>query len=64
METPKHLVPEWYFLPFYAILLFNPHKAAGIIVMGLIMLVIPFTYTGLRSNHYLIDRCLKFFIGY
>ena len=53
METPKHLVPEWYFLPFYAILRSIPHKAAGIIAMGgsiLIMLVIPFTYTGYVRN--------------
>jgi ubiquinol-cytochrome c reductase cytochrome b subunit len=53
METPKHLVPEWYFLPFYAILRSIPHKAAGIVAMGgsiLIMLVIPFTYTGYVRN--------------
>ena len=53
METPKHLVPEWYFLPFYAILRSIPHKAAGIVAMGgsiLIMLVIPFTYTGYIRN--------------
>ena len=53
METPKHLVPEWYFLPFYAILRSIPHKAAGIVAMGgsiLIMLLIPFTYTGYIRN--------------
>ena len=53
METPKHLVPEWYFLPFYAILRSIPHKAAGIVAMGgaiLVMLVIPFTYTGYIRN--------------
>ena len=53
METPKHLVPEWYFLPFYAILRSIPHKAAGIVAMVgsiLIMLVIPYTYTGYIRN--------------
>jgi quinol-cytochrome oxidoreductase complex cytochrome b subunit len=53
METPKHLVPEWYFLPFYAILRSIPHKAAGIVAMVgaiLIMLLIPFTYTGYIRN--------------
>jgi ubiquinol-cytochrome c reductase cytochrome b subunit len=53
METPKHLVPEWYFLPFYAILRSIPHKAAGIVAMGgaiLILLVIPYTYTGYIRN--------------
>lgn len=53
MQTPPHIVPEWYFLPFYAILRSIPHKAAGIVAMGgsiLIMLVIPFTYTGYIRN--------------
>ena len=53
METPKHLVPEWYFLPFYAILRSIPHKAAGIIAMVgaiLVMLLIPFSYTGYIRN--------------
>ena len=53
METPKHLVPEWYFLPFYAILRAIPHKEAGILAMLgsiLIMLTIPFTYTGYIRN--------------
>ena len=53
METPKHLVPEWYFLPFYAILRSIPHKAAGIVAMVgaiLVMLVIPFSYTGYIRN--------------
>ena len=53
METPKHLVPEWYFLPFYAILRAIPHKEAGILAMLgsiLVMLTIPFTYTGYVRN--------------
>lgn len=53
METPKHLVPEWYFLPFYAILRSIPHKAGGIIAMLgsiLVMLLIPFTYTSYVRN--------------
>jgi ubiquinol-cytochrome c reductase cytochrome b subunit len=39
MVTPPHIVPEWYFLPFYAILrsvpdiLFIPAKLAGVIAM-------------------------------
>lgn len=53
METPKHLVPEWYFLPFYAILRSIPHKAAGILAMLgsiLVLFLIPFTYTGYIRN--------------
>lgn len=33
MSTPKHIVPEWYFLPFYFILKIVPSKNAGILSM-------------------------------
>ena len=33
MVTSKHIVPEWYFLPFYAILRAVPDKNWGIILM-------------------------------
>ena len=53
METPKHLVPEWYFLCFYAILRSIPHKTMGILAMVgsiLIMLLAACTYTGYTRN--------------
>ena len=31
--TPAHIVPEWYFLPFYAILRSVPNKLGGVILM-------------------------------
>jgi ubiquinol-cytochrome c reductase cytochrome b subunit len=31
--TPKHIVPEWYFLPFFAILRAIPNKLFGILAM-------------------------------
>ena len=31
--TPTHIVPEWYFLPFYAILRSIPHKLGGVIAI-------------------------------
>ncbi len=34
MVTPAHIVPEWYFLPFYAILRAVPDKALGVMAMG------------------------------
>ncbi|MBS0236305.1 MAG: cytochrome b/b6 [Proteobacteria bacterium] len=39
MVTPAHIVPEWYFLPFYAILRSIPDKLAGVSAMfGAIMI--------------------------
>lgn len=34
LVTPLHIVPEWYFLPFYAILRACPNKIGGIVSMG------------------------------
>jgi ubiquinol-cytochrome c reductase cytochrome b subunit len=31
--TPSHIVPEWYFLPFYAILRAIPNKLGGVVAM-------------------------------
>ncbi len=33
MVTPSHIVPEWYFLPFYAILRSVPDKLFGVLAM-------------------------------
>ena len=33
LVTPEHIVPEWYFLPFYAILRAVPDKLGGVIAM-------------------------------
>lgn len=35
MVTPPHIVPEWYFLPFYAILRSIPNKLGGVLAMFL-----------------------------
>jgi ubiquinol-cytochrome c reductase cytochrome b subunit len=45
MKTPLHIVPEWYFLPFYAILRSIPNKIGGVVAMFgslLILLTIPY----------------------
>jgi quinol-cytochrome oxidoreductase complex cytochrome b subunit len=39
MQTPAHIVPEWYFLPFYAILRSVPDLAGGVVAMGLSVLI-------------------------
>ena len=46
MVTPPHIVPEWYFLPFYAILRSVPHKLGGVLLMGgaIFMPIIYSTY--------------------
>ena len=33
LSTPAHIVPEWYFLPYYAILRAVPNKLGGVILM-------------------------------
>jgi len=46
MVTPASIVPEWYLLPFYAILRSIPNKLLGVIAMFgslLILLVLPLT---------------------
>jgi ubiquinol-cytochrome c reductase cytochrome b subunit len=46
MQTPPSIVPEWYLLPFYAILRSIPNKLLGVLAMFgslLILLVLPFT---------------------
>jgi len=63
MSTPAHIVPEWYFWPFYAILraftydfLFIPAKLMGVLAMFSAILVwffLPWLDNGpVRSGHY------------
>ena len=40
--TPAHIVPEWYYLPFYAILRSIPNKLAGVTAMFSAILVLAF----------------------
>ena len=44
LATPPHIVPEWYFLPFYAILRAVPNKLGGVVLMFssiLVLFVLP-----------------------
>jgi ubiquinol-cytochrome c reductase cytochrome b subunit len=56
MHTPAHIVPEWYFLPYYAILRSIPNKTGGAAAMFgslIVLFFIPFTNTSLiRSTNY------------
>lgn len=56
LVTPPHIVPEWYFLPFYAILRSIPSKLGGVIAMIgaiLILLLLPILHTSqIRSSSF------------
>jgi quinol-cytochrome oxidoreductase complex cytochrome b subunit len=56
LVTPTHIVPEWYFLPFYAILRAVPDKLTGVLLMfGAIacLFVLPWLDTSrVRSMRY------------
>lgn len=53
LVTPAHIVPEWYFLPFYAILRSIPDKLLGVIAMFLAIIalaLLPFLNTSIIRN--------------
>ncbi|MEZ5816127.1 MAG: cytochrome b N-terminal domain-containing protein [Hyphomicrobiaceae bacterium] len=56
LVTPPHIVPEWYYLPFYAILRAVPSKLGGVILMFgsiLVWLFVPWLDTSrVRSARY------------
>ncbi len=56
LKTPPHIVPEWYFLPFYAILRAIPSKLGGVIAMFgaiVVLFLIPWLDTSrIRSTRY------------
>jgi ubiquinol-cytochrome c reductase cytochrome b subunit len=56
LSTPAHIVPEWYFLPFYAILRSIPDKLGGVVAMIssiLILMLLPILNTSkIRSSKF------------
>ena len=42
LKTPEHIVPLWYFTPFYAILRAVPDKFLGVVLMGVAVLILFF----------------------
>jgi quinol-cytochrome oxidoreductase complex cytochrome b subunit len=40
--TPTHIVPEWYYLPFYAILRAVPSKLGGVLLLGASIVILVF----------------------
>jgi ubiquinol-cytochrome c reductase cytochrome b subunit len=66
LQTPQHIVPEWYLLPFYAILRAVPNKLMGVILMfGAIatLFVLPWLDASkVRSMRYRPTMRLYYFI--
>nr|NP_861465.1 apocytochrome b [Kazachstania servazzii]Q7YEV2.1 RecName: Full=Cytochrome b; AltName: Full=Complex III subunit 3; AltName: Full=Complex III subunit III; AltName: Full=Cytochrome b-c1 complex subunit 3; AltName: Full=Ubiquinol-cytochrome-c reductase complex cytochrome b subunit [Kazachstania servazzii]CAD23420.1 apocytochrome b [Kazachstania servazzii] len=66
MVTPASIVPEWYLLPFYAILRSIPDKLLGVITMFgaiLVLLVLPLTDKSvIRGNTFKVISKLFFFL--
>lgn len=56
LVTPEHIVPEWYFLPLYAMLRAIPNKTAGALVLVaslLVLFAMPYLDTHkTTSGHY------------
>ena len=56
LQTPAHIVPEWYLLPFYAMLRAVPNKVMGVFVMfgslGLMFLLPWLDTSKVRSMRY------------
>jgi len=51
MQTPPAIVPEWYLLPFYAILRSIPNKLLGVIAMfSAIVILLAMPYTDLSKS--------------
>ena len=66
LVTPASIVPEWYLLPFYAILRSIPNKLAGVIAMFgalLILLILPITDRSIiRGNSFKIFSKYSFYV--
>ena len=53
MKTPRHIIPEWYFLPFYAILKLVPYKTLGILLMiGTLLFPIALPFLNISFKRY------------
>lgn len=56
LVTPPHIVPEWYFLPFYAILRSIPNKLWGVMALGgaiLSLFLVPIIHkTNVRAVYF------------
>jgi ubiquinol-cytochrome c reductase cytochrome b subunit len=65
LVTPAHIVPEWYLLPFYAILRAIPDKLAGVAALGAAIVLLAFLpwldWSRVKSGKY--RPIFRFFFG-
>jgi quinol-cytochrome oxidoreductase complex cytochrome b subunit len=66
LVTPPHIVPEWYLLPFYAILRAIPDKLMGVLALGgaiAVLFALPWLNTSkVRSMRYRPTARIYFFV--
>jgi quinol-cytochrome oxidoreductase complex cytochrome b subunit len=61
MVTPHHIVPEWYFLAYYAMLRSVPHKAVGVALMATGVLVLcSFAFARLEVRSGSVSRLVRY----
>ena len=54
-ETPEHIKPEWYFLPFYAILRAFATKSSGVIALVVSVVILALFFMFGRANMIVIN---------
>lgn len=66
LVTPAHIVPEWYFLPFYAILRSIPNKLFGVVALFFAILTLFLVPVLLHSNvrSFSFKPLSQFFFGF
>jgi ubiquinol-cytochrome c reductase cytochrome b subunit len=54
-ETPEHIKPEWYFLPFYAILRAFATKSSGVLALVFSVLILIFFFLFISQKNFIIN---------
>jgi len=54
-ETPEHIKPEWYFLPFYAILRAFATKSSGVLALVFSVVILIFFFLFVRKRNFVIN---------
>jgi quinol-cytochrome oxidoreductase complex cytochrome b subunit len=64
LVTPTHIVPEWYFLPFYAVLRSIDNKLLGVVLMLssiLVLNILTFCKLYIKNEEFLFENSHNFF---